>query len=171
MLMDWMRKIHTLEYGHRFESIKWSRLNLWLGLPALIFSILIGVTATGKPDSPYCVIKFIAENKELIVFLGGLTIAILTGLQTFLKPLELAEKHRSKSIAHEKLRHKIEYILQFYSTIPKPEDQIENIRKEWADIDALNVSKNNFTNAKKKIKSFNKYFEELGFLDTIPAKN
>ena len=23
MLLDWMRKVHQLEYAHRFESIKW----------------------------------------------------------------------------------------------------------------------------------------------------
>ena len=90
VVIDWMRKIHTLEYGHRFQSLRWTRINFWLGFPSLILATVIG-TVSAIPNENHCI------PKEFIASLGGIIVAILTGLQTFLKPTESAEKHRASS--------------------------------------------------------------------------
>ena len=121
-------------------------------------------------NSEYQLIKLIASNKELITFLGGLSIAILVALQTFLKPLENADKHRTTSATYEKLRHRIEYLLEFFASLDRPEERIQEISKDWAELDSLNVSERNLNRGKVRVKSFDKYPEELGFLDTMGHK-
>ncbi|WP_106605162.1 SLATT domain-containing protein [Chitinophaga ginsengisoli] len=157
LILDWMRKIHTMEYASRFTSIRWKNLNLWLGIPALIIGISIGAVPK---------ISILSDSVQVIIPIGGMIIAILTGLQTFLKPTEKAESYRKMSVKYEELRHKVEIILQADN-----EDTaklgLERIRKDWSSIDSLNVSNKAFKDAKVKVKGFKKYPEELGFLETI----
>jgi hypothetical protein len=160
LLLDWMRKIHTLEHAHRLESIKWDKVNNLLGIPSLIIAALIGAFGS------ICEFK---DNLIVNIFstLGAVSVAILAGIQTFLKPTEFGEKHRSASNIYEKFRHKIEYILEFKSD-QEIDANIEAIRLEWNQIDSINISNKNFMKAKDWIKGMKKYPEELGFLETIP---
>ena len=41
VLLDWMRKIHQLEYAHRFESLKWANAHKWIGISAFVLSLII----------------------------------------------------------------------------------------------------------------------------------
>lgn len=157
LILDWMRKIHTMEYANRFQSISWKKTNLWLGIPALILGVLIA--AVPKVDA-------LSGFVSTIIPIGGLLIAILTGLQTFLKPTEKAEAFRKMSVRYEELRHKVELLLQVETEVAA-QTGLEKIRKDWAGIDSLNVSNKRFADAKTKVKGFNKYPEELGFLDNI----
>jgi hypothetical protein len=157
LILDWMRKIHTMEYANRFQSITWKKTNLWLGIPALVIGILIA--AVPKIDA---VSNFVGT----IIPIGGLLIAILTGLQTFLKPTEKSEAFRKMSVRYEELRHKVELVLQV-ETETAAQTGLEKIRKDWAAIDSLNVSNFHFREAKTKVKGLNKYPEELGFLDNV----
>lgn len=157
LVLDWLRKVHTLEHAHRQEGISWNSYNNWLGIPSLILAALIASLGS------ICEIK-----DELIISIlttiGGVIVAILVGIQTFLKPSEFAEKHRLASGTYEKLRHKIEYLLQFQSNEPNVEKLIDEIRLEWNNIDSINVSNKYFMLAKSWVKGLNKYPPELDFL-------
>lgn len=157
LVLDWMRKVHTLEHAHRQEGISWYSYNNWLGIPSLIVAALIASLGS------ICEIK-----DELIISIlstvGGVIVAILVGIQTFLRPSEFAEKHRLASGTYEKLRHKIEYLLQFQSNEHDIEKLIDEIRIEWNNIDSINVSNKYFLLAKTWIKGLNKYPPELDFL-------
>ncbi|PSL22376.1 SLATT domain-containing protein [Chitinophaga ginsengisoli] len=157
LILDWMRKIHILEYANRSESIRWKNIHFWLGVPALVLGVLIA--AVPKLD-------FFADAVSTVLTLGGLLIAILTGLQTFLKSSEKSESFRKMSVRYEELRHKIEVLLQT-DTEKEAQAGLEKIRKEWAAIDSINVSQNHFNRAKGKVKKFGKYPEELSFLENI----
>lgn len=156
LLLDWMRKIHQLEYAHRFESLKWNDWNYWLGIPSLIIGSVIGAV------SAFCDIENTIKN--VILSFGGIIIAILTGLQTFLKPQELSEKHKIVSSNYEKIRHQIEYLIVFEKENNVISIEIEKIRNEWNSIETLNASESNFIKAKKRVEKFEKYPKELGFL-------
>lgn len=157
LILDWMRKIHTMEYANRFQSITWKNTNLWLGIPSLIIGVLIA--AVPKLDA-------VSEFVGTIIPIGGLLIALLTGLQTFLKANEKAEAFRKMSVRYEELRHKVELLIQVESEVAA-QAGLEKIRKDWAGIDSLNVSNKHFKEAKEKVKGFNKYPEELGFLENV----
>lgn len=160
VVLDWMRKIHILEHAHRLESIKWKKWNNKLGVPSLIVATLIGVLGglCEFNDSTFINV-FIAS--------GAIIVAILSGLQTFLKPSEIAEKHLNTSNTFEQLRHNIEYALEFINESDGFDEEIENIKKQWERVDQINVSQDNFDTAKGWIKDMNKYPEELSFLEDV----
>jgi len=41
MILDWMRKIHQLEYAHRYESIFYSNAEKWIGISAFVITTLV----------------------------------------------------------------------------------------------------------------------------------
>jgi hypothetical protein len=160
MLLDWMRKIHQLEYAHCYQSIFWANLEKWIGISAFIISTIVAFL--------YRFPKLeIAWFQDYLLPFVLLIVAVLTGIQTFLKPSEKAENHKRIGFTYEKLRHSIELILN----TPMPEEklnrEIEIIKNEWADLKSVYVSKRKFKEGKKTVKDLKKYPEELSFLDDI----
>lgn len=164
MLLDWMRKIHQLEYAHCYQSIKYETTQKWIGISAFILSTL--ATFTSKfPD-------FESDNynmwkNDISIPLLLLIVTILTGMQTFLKPNEKSENHRRIGLEYEKLRHSIEITLTNSQNI-NLDDEIRKIKELWDSMDTVYVNDKCFQDGKKKVNSFNKYPEELSFLPTIP---
>jgi uncharacterized protein HemY len=164
MLLDWMRKIHQMEYAHRTESIIWSRVHFWVGLSAFILATSIAVSyklpevSKETYDSIFLFLK-----KDIFIGVAAIFISLLTGLQTFLKANERSEKHRSLSREFEELRHEVESILN--SNNGNFDEGEKKIREQWKLFDSLNVSNQSFRKAKKTVKSFNKYPDELGFIE------
>lgn len=165
MLLDWMRKIHQMEYAHRYESLKWNNWHSYLGVPS--FLIATGIALTYKlpkvDEKTFESLPFLIRQEFFVAF-SAITVAILTGLQTFLKPNERAEKHKSSSTNYEKLRHKIETLINS-SDLSDIESKIADVKSDWDSIDALNVSPTNFAKGKERVSSFKRYPEELSFID------
>jgi hypothetical protein len=81
MLFDWMRKIHQLEYAHCYQSIFWANLEKWIGISAFIISTIVAFL--------YRFPKLeIAWFQDYLLPFVLLIVAVLTGIQTFLKPRE-----------------------------------------------------------------------------------
>ncbi|AWH73297.1 hypothetical protein DCS32_03725 [Dokdonia sp. Dokd-P16] len=159
MLLDWMRKIHQLEYAHCYQSIFWSSFEKWIGIGAFIISTIVAFSYRfPEIDSTYI-------QSYLFPF-ALLIVAILTGLQTFLKPSEKAENHKRIGFNYEKLRHSIELILNTKMTNATRNREIEIIKNEWADLKSVYVSTRKFKKGKKVVDDLNKYPEELSFLNT-----
>lgn len=160
MLLDWMRKIHQLEYAHCYQSIFWTNLEKLIGISAFIISTIVAFSYR----FPKLEIPWIQDY--LLPFIL-LTIAILTGIQTFLKPSEKSENHKRIGFNYEKLRHSIELILNTKMPEEKLNREIEIIKNEWADLKTVYVSNKKFNEGKKTVKDLKKYPEELSFLDDI----
>jgi len=165
MILDWMRKIHQLEYANIYQSIRWSNWEKIIGISAFALSTLIACSYRFPELDPetYDKLPLILKHEFMIPLITTI-VAILTGLQTFLKPGEKSEAHRKLGNSYEKLRHKIETVLTGELSEYELNQKVEAIRKEWENMEYLNVSPNNFDNGKKRVKSLNKYPEELGFL-------
>lgn len=165
MILDWMRKVHQLEYAHRYESIKWSKRHTRIGYPAFIISILIAFSfrfpweaiATEYGEHFY-------TSHGFYIAMATSFVAILTGYQTFVRPNEKAVMHKNTGQHHERVRHQLEYILTTELGQRNRNSQLEEVRKEWEAIDAINVSNKNFKKGKVMVESFNKYPEELSFV-------
>ena len=158
LILDWTRKIHTLEYAHRYESLSKDGLNLWLGVPSIIIASLIGaMSSLSLPECP--------GLKSFLVFvasLGACAVAVMAGLQTFLKPSELAEKHRFCSTIYEDFRHRLELLLLFdNSDSAQLTEKLNQLKAEWDRLHTPNVSANNWTKAKKQVTSLKTYPEAL----------
>tara|TARA_B100000787_G_C16172551_1_gene287296 strand:- start:55 stop:552 length:498 start_codon:yes stop_codon:yes gene_type:complete len=152
VVLDWIRKIHVLEHAHRLESIYWKNTNFYLGIPALIISAIIApITALNETSNSLIIISTVA----------GVIVAILVGLQTFLKPGEIAEQHRQSSNTFEKLRHKFEFIYEFETDEKKLDKEVNKLRETWGEIDQMNISQTNFKKASEWINDSKKYPEEF----------
>lgn len=165
MILDWMRKVHQLEYAHRYESIKWSKRQNRIGYPAFIISILIAFSFKFSWD--YLISQFGDHFYTSHGFYIGLftsLVAILTGYQTFVRPNERAVMHKNTGQHHEKVRHQLEHILTAELNQKNRNEQLETVRKEWESIDAINVTDKKFKEGKDMVKSFRKYPEELSFI-------
>ncbi|WP_298363638.1 SLATT domain-containing protein [uncultured Lutibacter sp.] len=168
MLLDWMRKVHQLEYAHRFESIKWVKVHRWIGYGAFVLSTIIAFSFR-FPEvevETYKKLPFFLKQNFFIAF-SSTIVALLTGLQTFLKPNEKAEQHKNTGSNYERLRHRIEFILTTKFSVTETKSRIELVKEEWENLDAINTSDKNFKKGKNKIKSFGKYPKELDFLPDI----
>jgi hypothetical protein len=165
MILDWMRKIHQLEYANIYQSIYWSNREKLIGITAFALSTIIACSYRfpGLDTETYKNTPLIFKHEFMIPLLTTI-VAILTGLQTFLKPGEKSEAHRKLGNNYEKLRHKIEPVLTGNLMEYELNQKIESIRKDWENMEYLNVSPSNFDKGKKRVKSLNKYPEELGFL-------
>jgi hypothetical protein len=153
LVLDWMRKVHRLEYAHRYASLTKERLNWWLGIPAAVISSVIAaqVTAPWLPN----------ERVQAAIGLGATLIAILVGLQTFLKPSEASEKHRSASAAYEDLRHRLELILSFEESPKKVVEELARLKAEWDRLETPNVSARAWRRAKEQLDKIGTYPEAL----------
>lgn len=130
MILDWMRKIHQLEYANIYQSIYWSNREKWIGISAFALSTLIACSYRfpGLKPETFEKLPFICKHEFMIPLLTTV-VAILTGLQTFLKPGEKSEAHRKLGNSYEKLRHKIEPVLTGNLQEYELNQKIESIRK------------------------------------------
>lgn len=160
MLLDWMRKIHQLEYAHCYQSIYWSVYEKWVGISAFVISTLVAFSYR----FPILEIFWI---QDYLLPIALLLVAILTGLHTFLKPSEKAENHKRIGFNYEKLRHSIELILNTKMSEEDLNREIKIIKNEWDDLKSVYVSKRKFNEGKSTVKNLKKYPEELSFLENI----
>ena len=168
MILDWMRKIHQLEYAHRFESISYAQMEKYFGISAFVFATLITFSYQfPKADTEVFEQVCFIFRPDFLIPLASTIVAILTGLITFLKPSERAETHKKTANNYEKLRHRIELILTGNFLSNDLDKELNNVREEWENLDAINVSDKYFKKGKEKAQSFNKYPKELDFLEDV----
>ncbi|ADB36127.1 SLATT domain-containing protein [Spirosoma linguale] len=159
LLLDWMRKIHQLEYAHCYQSLFYTNLEKRIGLSSFILTTTVAFTYR----FPFINYPWL---KEYILPLLAFIVAILTGYQTFIKPGEKSETHRKLGLEYEKIRHDIEplYLLASDPQNPELEIRTKEIKSKWDSLNTLYVNEFYYKKAKEKVKSFNKYPKELDFI-------
>jgi hypothetical protein len=158
MLLDWMRKIHQLEYAHCFQSLYYSKLERRIGILAFVLSTSVAFTYR-FPFVTYPGVK------EYLLTTVTFMVALLTGYQSFMKPGEKAETHRKLGLEYEKIRHHIEplFILSEKEDLLTDEKRMF-IKQKWDTINTLYVNEKHYNKAKEKVKSFKKYPKQLDFI-------
>ena len=123
LIEQWRFRNHRVQLAHYESARRFERLHLWLGLPAVALSTLVGTTVfatlSKAPDIAV----------QILVGLLSVAAAVLIGLQTFLKYSELAEKHRMAGAKFANLKHRMELL----ATLP-PETEGE-LREALASIE------------------------------------
>lgn len=158
LVLDWMRKLHTLEYAHRYASVSNDRLNLLLGVPAVVVSGLIAAQVSTPWQQE--------TITQIAVAVGASLVAVLVGLQTFFKPTEIAEKHRSASSAYEDLRHRLELLLVFDGEHKNEiSHKLEQLKAEWDRFETPNVSHKAWSRAKARVAEVGTYPGSLRIAD------
>ncbi len=158
MLLDWMRKIHQLEYAHCFQSLYYNKVERRTGFWTFALSTIVAFTYR----FPFINYPYI---KEYVLPTLLFIVALMTGYQSFIKPGEKAETHRKLGLEYERIRHQIETILTSGLSPSNIDDSIIQVKSNWDSLNTLYVNERHYTAAKLKVKSFQKYPEELAFLN------
>jgi hypothetical protein len=129
LMTDWFRRVRQSQHIHYACGNYFSRLNLYLGLPTIILSSIVGTAVFASLD------KQDIGNYKILVGMISIIAALLASLQTFLGFAERAEKHRVTSSGYAAVRRRIEMLKTFPPKEQEPmERSLTDIKNE---MDAL----------------------------------
>lgn len=131
LILHWRFRVHRMQHAHYESARRFGHLHLWLGLPVIILSTIVGtsVFATIQKTSQQSTSAWL----PIVVGLLSVLSAVLASLQTFLRYSELAEKHRIAGARFANLKHEIELL---DSTRPPDATELRQalatIEQRWA---------------------------------------
>jgi hypothetical protein len=168
MLLDWMRKVHQLEYAHCYQSEYYRKIEKRIGISAFVLSTMVAFSYKFPEikNEWFNTYLFFLDKDYFLPFLLFI-VALFTGLQTFLKPNEKSDIHRKLGLEYEKIRHTIEITLTKEESELNIDRDILKIKKSWDSMNTIYVMERYFAEAKNKVKKFEKYPKELSFLEDV----
>jgi hypothetical protein len=125
LIEQWRFRSHRVQLAHYECARRCESLHLWLGLPAIALSTLVGTAVFSSLE------KSANVTLQIVVGLLSVLAAVLTGLQTFLRYGELADKHRIAGARFANLKHRIE-LLMTQPDGPEVASQLVIIEEAWA---------------------------------------
>src|SRR6266536_3893240 len=123
LLADWRQRVYAAQTAHYASADRFRLLNYFVGIPAVIFSSVVGTTifAGLEKNSP----------KAPLVALASILAAALAGLQTFLRFSERAAQHGTAADWYSAIRRDIEETMHLpVECRGKAKDCLDNVRKE-----------------------------------------
>ncbi len=126
---EWLSHCIELQYVHYTAGNIYARLNFLLGGPVVVLSAAAGTSTFVYLES--------GTNQVALIVTGivSMSVAVLAGLQTFLRFSERAEQHRTVGARYGAIKRKIEQMSARKDVTEVDTDQfIDSIRKE---LDAL----------------------------------
>jgi hypothetical protein len=122
LIGQWQWGLGNSHRAHYEAATYFERLHLWIGVPTVIVSALLGTTVFTSLQHADA-----AWVKTLMAVLSVSMIA-LTSLQTFFKYSERAERHKTAAVQLGEVRRELEQKLQFG---PVDEAFARAIRQKW----------------------------------------
>ena len=122
LLTDWYRRARESQFSHYTAADYYTRLNLWLGVPVVCFSTVVGTTVFATLEQEVDIL--------LRILVGSISViaAVLASLQTFLRFSERVEKHKSTAAAYGAIRREIEQMQAISVSLDGEENDITSIR-------------------------------------------
>ena len=136
LLRTWLKRARESQLSHHAASELYSACHLFIGIPAAIFSAIVGTTIFSALSSSTEIDIWL---KFLVGFIS-IVAAILTACQTFLRFSERADAHKSAAFQFAQLRRRIEQELSFPNAITAPRADEIRIAFDVATEAAPNVS-------------------------------
>ncbi|MYM63331.1 SLATT domain-containing protein [Pseudomaricurvus sp. HS19] len=127
LLRHWRFRVHRVQIGHYEAGRACERRHLWLGIPAVVLTTLVG-TAVFSSLQEFSDQQALIYPKIIVGFFS-VTAAVLVGLQTFLRYSEQASSHKNAGAKYSHLKHRIELL----AVLPPATD--EALKRELADIE------------------------------------
>jgi hypothetical protein len=128
LLQRWLKRARESSFSHYAAEQRYFKTNLLIGVPATVFSAIVGTTVFASLE------KDIDFRVKLLVGTISIIASILTGLQTFLRYSERAERHRKAGGNYSSIRRVIEQNLVFDDKITH--DAVDGIRKQLDSVGA-----------------------------------
>lgn len=123
LLEDWRRRVYAAQSAHYASADRFRMLNYVVGVPAVIFSSVVGTAlfAGLEKDSP----------RTWLIASTSILAAVLGALQTFLRFAERATLHATAADWYSAIRRDIEEILHLpVEDRGTPKDCLDEVRKE-----------------------------------------
>jgi hypothetical protein len=123
LLEDWHHRVYAAQSAHYASADRFRTLNYVVGVPAVIFSSVVGTAlfAGLEKDSP----------RTWVVASTSILAAMLGALQTFLRFAERATLHATAADWYSAIRRDIEEIIHLPVEMRgTPKDCLDEIRKE-----------------------------------------
>ena len=142
VIQKWYDRVSATQYAHYSSSRYYSSRNLWLGIPAVVLSTVVGTTIFASIKA-----EQVDAWIQIAVGLASVLAAVLTGLQTLLGYSTLAEKHRLAGAKYGVIGRELEYLLAAPSNItPVTITSLQKRLEEFA-IESVNNPKSIYKNA------------------------
>jgi hypothetical protein len=123
LLDDWHHRVYAAQMAHYASADLFRTLNYIVGVPAVVFSSVVGTALfVGlDKDSP----------RTLLVASTSILAAVLAGLQTFLRFAERASNHATAGDWYSAIRRDIEEALHLsVADRGAPKEFLDGVRKE-----------------------------------------
>lgn len=123
LLENWHKRVYAAQSAHYAAADAFRLLNYLVGVPAVVFSSIVGtaIFAGLEHDSP----------RTLVIAFASILAAVLAGLQTFLRFPERASRHATAADWYSAIRRDIEQILHLpVESRGKAKDSLDRVRKE-----------------------------------------
>lgn len=105
LVLAWVRRTRENQTAHYLMAQSLSRYDRWFGVPAIVISALVGISAFSSIAA-----EVIPNYAKIAVGCLSVLAGVLTSLQTFFKFSERSEKHNTAGIRYGCLRRKLEYL-------------------------------------------------------------
>jgi|GEM_PF-2382946 len=132
----WLRSLEILHHGHWDAARYYDRVNLGLGIATTVTATISGTTAFGQIQQQT---EQVGINTWIQVGIGifALIAAALGAVQSFVRPSELASRHKQAAQKYGTLRREIE--LQLQLKLPTGhqarEEFLTDFRLRWGAVD------------------------------------
>ena len=123
LLEDWRRRVYAAQSAHYASADRFRMLNYIVGVPAVIFSSVVGTAlfAGLEKDSP----------RTWLIASTSILAAVLGALQTFLRFAERATLHATAADWYSAIRRDIEEILHLpVEDRGTPKECLDEVRQE-----------------------------------------
>jgi hypothetical protein len=114
LLLEWQTQISQRKKGHKEGEQKYKNIYFGLGIPCTILTAIISASIFGTFSSD-CSNATTSTTDEWLRILSGviaLLSAVLMGVNSYVDPGGVREKHKSSADTYDEISHKIDTILR-----------------------------------------------------------
>jgi hypothetical protein len=111
LLSAWHRRMEACQHAYYLEAERYKRWHLWLGVPAVVLSTVVGTAVFATLEN-----QSVGISARVIVALVSIAAAVLAGLQTFLRLSDAAVAHGHAG--------------DWYAAIKRDIEQLRALRRE-----------------------------------------
>lgn len=105
LLATWHRRMDACQHAYYLEAERYKRWHFWLGIPAVVFSTVVGTAVFATLEN-----QAVGISARVIVALVSIAAAVLAGLQTFLRLSETAAAHAHAGDWYAAIKRDIEQL-------------------------------------------------------------
>jgi hypothetical protein len=131
LLEKWRQRTQKIQRAHYRSASRLERLNLWLGIPVIVLNTMIGGGIFAIMEEQLDIQAVL----KIVIAIFSITAAILAALQTFLRPVERAERYRQFAFQFGVMQREIERYQSFgLPSGQEPAAFFEAMDKRWNEL-------------------------------------